>query len=119
MREYPTLDPEYVLVDETKMSELHRTKVTPAYTEDELKKIYTFVYLQYKFLQENELTTRQLVSTFEDTEKVILKVKDLTPEGMQFYRNTDRFLDLKDFNVNPENRVKQILEKELQKLRSS
>lgn len=113
----PKLDPDYVLVDESRIHEYKRTMVEPPYTLEELTRINRFSFLWYKFLQENNLTTRKLVEIPEDVEKVVLKAKDLTTEGLLFYRDASRFLDLRDFNVNPENRVKRILEKELGKIR--
>jgi|SRR3989344_3338859 len=115
---FPILDPESILENSPRIVERMRSNVVPPYTDEELKKILAFRYLWYKFFQENNLTTRQLVDRLEDAERVVLKVKDLTEEGMVFWRNAERFLNLQDFNVNPEDRVKEILVKELQQLRS-
>ncbi len=114
---YDELDPELVIEDGPRLAEHHRKDVEPPYTEDDLRKIEMFKYLWHEFLQNNGLTTRKLVNESSDSNKVVLRVKDLTPEGFEFYSRASRFLDLSDFNVNPENRVERILEKELAKLR--
>lgn len=112
------LDPEMLIADFVKVDERNRTVVTPPFKSESLQKLNYLSFLWLKFLQENALTTRQFVKNPEDTNKVVVRVKDLTNEGFEFWRNANRFLGGGNFNTDPHNRVKRILVKELSKLRS-
>lgn len=112
------LDQNQVIADFVKLAEHNRTMVTPPFSAESLAKLDYLSFLWLKFLQEHQLSTREFVNSVEDTNSVVVKVKDLTNEGFEFWRNAERFLSGRDFNVDPHNRVKRILVKELQKLRS-
>jgi hypothetical protein len=114
---YSRVDKDYVLVDFSSLHRNARTNVEPPYTNEELKKIFYFDYLYIKFLQENNLTTHKLIEKEEDMESLTLKFGDLNEEGVFFDRNMSKFLDLKDFNVDPHGRVEKILVKGLREMR--
>jgi hypothetical protein len=123
-KELPPLAPDYVIVDCKRTLEQLRTNVTPPYTTEQIEQIKRGWFLGYRFLQENGLTTRRLVSTQDDLETLVLQVKDLTGEGMRFYRTSDspyaRYAAAigRDFTKDPQRKVQRILEPGLKKLRA-
>lgn len=111
--------PEFIVMNCASSYVNNRTNVEPPYTEDELKKIEYFHYLYLKFMQDNGMFTRHIVDRQEDLKNIVIHERDLTDEGAFFDRNFDRFLDLTDFNVDPNKRVKNILEKGLKEMREA
>lgn len=109
------LDPEFII---SKGEWFRETKVTPPYTEDELNKILMFRFLGLSFLQENGLTTRIIVNTVDDVKSSVLKRKDLTSKGFEFYRTVyePTYMNIPDFTKDPQERVKAILEKNLKRV---
>jgi hypothetical protein len=120
-KELPKLDPDYEY--ENNKSFLHhiRTQVSPPLTNAQIERIKWGIFVGYKFLQDNGLTTRRLVITPEDVEELVIKVKDLTEEGLEFSRRSDssfgRYRSALDRGTDPEKACKNILERDLKKIR--
>ncbi len=122
-KELPPLPPDYLIVDCRDMLKHLRTQVTPPYTAEEIGMIKRGWFVGYRFLQENGLTTRRLVSSVDDVDRLVLRVKDLTEEGMRFTRTSDspygRYIAAigRNFTQDPEMKAKRILEPALKELR--
>jgi len=114
------MDPEYVVADEKQILHHYRTNVIPPYTEKEIEQIKKWAFVGYRFLQEHGFTTRKLVDTIDDVENLLFKDKDRTDEGRLFYRSSYmKYIKAgdRDFTKDPETACKNILERDLKKIR--
>ena len=116
---YKSSPPDFIIHDAAALWIHAITNVEPPYSTEEIEKIEKFSYLYFKFLKDNGMTTRKLVESQADLEHLQMRVKDLTDEGRFFNRNFERFLDLSDFNVDPNKRVERILVKGLKEMRAA
>ena len=117
-KKFPDVSPDFVIEDNASLLHHFRTNVIPPLSDRQIQGTIKGIFVGYMFLQSNGLTNRKLLNTIEDVEKTTLLVKDLTVEGLLFFRTSyQKYIKALDRGTDPAKACKNILERDLKKLR--
>lgn len=110
-KEFPTLSQDHLIDDYEELIQVLKTKYEPPLSPERISTLIHGFYLGINFMQENGLTTRQVINKESDMHALKIYVRDLTAEGLLFYRtNYQKYLEAIDkVSTLPEKALKRYL----------
>lgn len=110
-KKFPKIDPEFYLERYGKLFEHMRTQYTPPMSEERINNHRLGRFFAIKFMQENNLLVNKTIETPEQVESLDIQAKDLTDEGLEFFRTTyQNYIKALDRGTDAEKSKKNILD---------